>query len=101
MGCRIRRRRGRGSATPVFVVLVALFLLTAPCETSAAASGAPRAPSGPSAVPGNARATVRWTAPANNGFGITGYVITAYIGVTVQSSRFFRDAATTEIVTGL
>ena len=85
----------------MFVVLVALFLLTATFETSAAASGAPLAPTAPSAVPGNARATVKWTAPANNGSAITGYVITPYIGVTAQSPRTFASTATTEIVTGL
>ena len=63
--------------------------------------GAPLAPTAPSAVPGNAQATVKWTAPANNGSAISGYVITPYVGATAQSPRTFASTATTEVVTGL
>jgi hypothetical protein len=44
---------------------------------------------------------VKWTAPANNGSAITGYVVTPYIGATAQSPRPFGSTATTETVTGL
>jgi Domain of unknown function (DUF1929)/Fibronectin type III domain len=49
---------------------------------------APTAPSAPSAVnatPGNASATVTWTAPANNGSPITSYTVTPYVGSTAQA----------------
>ncbi|MBS4096720.1 MAG: fibronectin type III domain-containing protein [Sulfuricella sp.] len=44
-------------------------------------STVPTEPTGVSATPGNGKATVNWTAPANNGgSAITGYVVTAYPG---------------------
>jgi hypothetical protein len=48
---------------------------------------APTAPAKPTAVtgtPGNASATVTWSAPANDGSPITGYTITPYIGTVAQ-----------------
>ena len=41
---------------------------------------APAAPAASTATPGNASATVSWSAPANNGSPITSYTITPYIG---------------------
>src|SRR5207248_3032077 len=65
------------------------------------AVGAPAKPTAVSAVPGNAQATVSWTAPASNGSAITGYVVTPYVGTTGQSPRTFASTATTQTVTGL
>src|SRR5205823_524753 len=62
---------------------------------------APLSPTGPSAVPGNAQATVSWTAPANNALHVALPIFTPYIGATAQSARTFNSTATTEIVTGL
>src|SRR5207248_7066445 len=65
------------------------------------AVGAPAKPTAVSAVPGNAQATVSWTAPEHNGSAITGYVVTPYVGTTGQSPRTFASTATTQTVTGL
>ena len=40
----------------------------------------PGAPTGVTATPGNASATVTWTAPSNGGSAITSYTVTPYIG---------------------
>ena len=63
--------------------------------------GAPVAPTGVTAVPGNGSAVVSWTAPANNGSAITGYVVTPYVGSVAQPARTFNSTATTQTVTGL
>jgi hypothetical protein len=63
---------------------------------------APAAPTAPSATPGNARATVTWTAPVNKGGSpLTGYVVTPYLAGVAQPTRTFNSTATTEVVTGL
>jgi trimeric autotransporter adhesin len=69
--------------------------------SSPMAAGAPVAPTGVNATSGVASATVHWTAPANNGSGITGYVITPYKGGVAQPARTFASTATTEVVSGL
>ncbi len=62
----------------------------------------PGAPTGVSAVPGNAQAAVSWTAPVSDGgAAVTGYVVTPYIGATAQSSSLFDASATTRTITGL
>jgi hypothetical protein len=67
---------------------------------------APAAPTGTSAVPGNASATVSWTAPTDNGgSAITGYDVqySSDSGTTwtSASSAFNTSTATSETVTGL
>jgi titin len=63
--------------------------------------GAPLNPTNPRAVPGNAAATVSWTAPTtNNGAAITGYRVTPYIGTTAQTTVTVGTALSTTI-TGL
>ena len=60
------------------------------------------APTAVKATPGNARATIRWTAPTNpSGSPVTSYTVTPFIGTTAQTSRVFTSTATTEVVTGL
>jgi plastocyanin len=64
--------------------------------------GAPTTPTGVGASPGNATATVHWTAPAsNNGSPVSGYVVTPYLSGIAQTARSFASTATTETVTGL
>ncbi|MGH2835477.1 MAG: beta strand repeat-containing protein [Solirubrobacteraceae bacterium] len=55
-------------------------------------------PTAISATPGNASATVSWSAPAGVS-GITGYVITPYIG-SAQQSAFTATTATTSATIG-
>ena len=69
--------------------------------SNAVTVGAPLAPTGVTAVPGNAQATVTWTAPANNGSAITAYVVTPFIGAAAQPATTFNSTATTQTVTGL
>jgi hypothetical protein len=61
--------------------------------------GAPVAPAAPSATAGNAKATVSWAAPANNGSAITGYVVTPFVGTAAQGSVTFNSTATTQTIT--
>jgi len=63
--------------------------------------GAPNAPTGVSATPGDGQAVVNWTAPTSNGLAITGYTVTPFIGGVPQAPRVFNSVATTETVTGL
>jgi titin len=72
--------------------------------SAAVVAGAPTAPTGVSAVAGPTagRATVSWTAPSsNNGAGITGYVVTPFIGGVAQTPRTFASTATSQQITGL
>ena len=63
----------------------------------------PAAPTGVTAVRGNASAVVSWTAPANGGSTVTSYVVTPYIGATAQptTSVTGNPAGTSSTVTGL
>lgn len=62
----------------------------------------PAAPTIGTATAGVAQATVKWTAPGNNGgSAITGYVVTPYVAGVAQTPQTFVSTATTEIVTGL
>lgn len=68
-----------------------------PASDPVTPAAVPSAPAKPSAVRGNAQATVSWSAPASNGSAITGYAVTASPG---------GDTCTTEgalscMVTGL
>jgi predicted RNA-binding protein with TRAM domain len=68
---------------------------------NATAVGSPSAPLAPTAAPGNARVTLQWTAPANNGAAISRYTVTPYIGGVAQTPAVFNSAATTATVVGL
>ncbi|MGO9180446.1 MAG: Ig-like domain repeat protein [Candidatus Limnocylindrales bacterium] len=62
----------------------------------------PGAPTGLAATAGNAQVSLSWTAPSSNGgAAITGFVVTPYVGTTVQTTQTFTSTATTEIATGL
>ena len=61
----------------------------------------PGAPTGVSAVGGDADATVTWTAPSSDGGSpVTGYRITTYAGLTAQGVTTV-GVVTTDLVTGL
>ncbi len=64
---------------------------------------APAAPAAPTATPGNASATVTWSAPANNGSPITSYTVTPYLGSTAEPATKISGSppATSATITGL
>jgi hypothetical protein len=74
-----------------------------PSDQSVAVNvGGPGPPGTPSAAPGNASATVSWTAPTkNNGSAVVGYVVTPYVGGVARLPRVYNSTATTQVVTGL
>lgn len=61
----------------------------------------PGAPTGVSGTPGHQQVTLSWTAPADDGGGISGYAVTPYIGAVAQAPVMFADVATTQVITGL
>jgi Fibronectin type III domain len=61
----------------------------------------PAVPGTPTASPGDAFATVSWTAPSSHGSSVNGYVVTPYVRTTAQPSVTFNSTATSETVTGL
>jgi titin len=63
--------------------------------------GAPVAPPTASAVSSDTKAVVSWTAPANNGSPITGYVVTPVVGFFTLAPQTFNTTGTTATVTGL
>ncbi|TCB99618.1 hypothetical protein E0H26_03405 [Micromonospora zingiberis] len=88
----------RSGAAPVTVTVV---------TRGAAGSGSyvyaavPATPATPTAVAGVASATVSWTAPADNGSPITGYVLTPIRDGVAQSPITVDAATTTRTLTGL
>jgi hypothetical protein len=52
---------------------------------TSAAPTVPGAPAGVTATPGDASATVNWSAPGNGGSPITSYTVTPYVGSTAQT----------------
>lgn len=52
-------------------------------------------------MPGNAQASVTWTAPSSGGKAITGYVVTPFVGAVAQSPVTFGSTATTQVIGGL
>ena len=63
--------------------------------------GTPSPAVSPSVTPGNARATIKWKAPANNGSAITGYTVTPVLGAVAQTARAAHTTATTVTIAGL
>jgi hypothetical protein len=68
---------------------------------TAAPPTAPGAPTGVTAVPGNASATVNWTVPANGGSPVTSYTVTPFAGTTALTPVPVTAPATSTTVTGL
>jgi predicted phage tail protein len=62
----------------------------------------PTAPTLLAAVAGNAKATLNWTTPSNSASaGITGYVVTGYVGYYAVLHQTFNSTATTQVIAGL
>jgi predicted RNA-binding protein with TRAM domain len=64
---------------------------------------APAAPGTPTATPGNASASVSWSAPANNGSAIVSYTVTPYLGGIAEPATVITGSppATNATITGL
>ncbi len=75
----------------------------APPPSSTQAPVSNLTPTNVNAAPGNASATVSWTAPTiDNGSGqISSYQVIPYVGTVAQAPQTFNTSATTENVTGL
>ena len=88
-----------------FTVTATNGIGTSPQSAASNTINAPTVPGAPTigtATPGNASATVTWTAPGNTGgVPITGYVVTPYVGGTAKTAQTFSSTATSETVTGL
>ena len=67
------------------------------------AATVPAAPTGVTATPGKASASVSWTTPPDGGSAVTSYTVTPYIGTTAQTATTVtgNPPATTAIVSGL
>jgi alpha-tubulin suppressor-like RCC1 family protein len=63
--------------------------------------GVPAAPKDITVAPSATTATLHWTAPADSGSPITGYVITPYAGGTALAPQTFMSSAVTQTVSGL
>ncbi len=63
--------------------------------------GLPGKPGNVDAAPGNAQATVTWSAANNNGSPITSYIVTPFVGNVPRAAHTFNSNATSAVVTGL
>ena len=90
-----QRHRSDGDRWNMFVVEV--------LGASIASTTAPSAPTGVTAVAGNAAGDRLWTAPANGGSPITGYTVTPFIGAVAETPVPVtgNPPATTTSVSGL
>jgi hypothetical protein len=95
-------------ATYTFTVSATNAVGTGPASTpsNAVTPSVPTAPAAPTevtATPGNASATVSWSAPAADGSPITSYTVTPYIGTVAQPATTIAGAppATSATITGL
>ena len=71
-------------------------------RSAAVTAGTSVAPSKPTAVPGDRRATVSWRDPVNtNGGAVNGYRVTPYINGSAGAARVFDTAETHQVVAGL
>jgi hypothetical protein len=94
-----------GGATYTFTVQAASATgfgpESAPSNVVATPPAAPGPPELVTASPGNAVATVSWSAGLANGSPITGYVVTPYIAGVAQTPQTFNTTATTDTLSGL
>jgi len=63
--------------------------------------GAPLTMAAPTVMPGSHQVSLKWKAPASNGFAIKGYVVIAYVAGVAKITRTFHSTATSETFTGL
>jgi hypothetical protein len=90
---------GLANGTPVTFTVIATNSagnsLPSTASSSVTPATVPGAPTGVSAVAGNASATVTWTAPVSNGgFTITGYTITPSVGTAVTVGNVLSGTVT-------
>lgn len=98
----VRRLSGLTNGTACTVIAVnSRGPSPASAKSTAVTIGIPAVPPTATAAPGNAQATVSWTAPSNNGSAITSYVVTRLIGGVVSGTTTFAGTGTTGVVTGL
>ncbi len=91
-----------GTSYSVTVAAVNAVGTGLPSTAVAVAPGAvPGAPTGVNATRGNKSVTLSWTAPADNGRPITGYVVTPYVLGVALPSRSTGGPGTSFTVTGL
>ncbi|MEU4472490.1 fibronectin type III domain-containing protein [Micromonospora sp. NPDC023888] len=88
----------RASAGAVNVTVVTRGVAA---STSYVYAAAPAAPAAPTATAGITSATVSWTAPADNGSPITGYVVTPIRNGIAQPTQSFDASTTTRTLAGL
>ncbi|MCW2495751.1 putative Ig domain-containing protein [Jatrophihabitans sp.] len=82
-------------------VTVTVVLLGSAGSTTYTYLDRPAIPAAPAATAGINSATISWTAPANNGSAITGYVLTPYLSGVAQSPQSFDASTTTRTLSGL
>ncbi len=68
---------------------------------NASGYGVPTAPGSPAATGAANKATIHWTAATANGTSLTGYIVTAKLGATLEQSIAAPPGATTATITGL
>jgi RHS repeat-associated protein len=100
---RLHKRGATAWRAVILTAVSALFLGTlvvAPAVAHAAGPTAPGAPTAVKATPGNAQATVTWTAPATGGSPITAYTVTSSPGGFTAATTGAKTATVTGLSNG-
>jgi hypothetical protein len=69
--------------------------------TTTAPPTAPSAPTGVTAVAGNADVRLSWSAPDDGGSPVTSYTVARYVGAVLQARHTFASSATSHLLKGL
>ncbi len=96
-------RNGTASGFPTQTKDATNYWVDVMFTLSTGPASAPGTPTGVTATPGNASASVSWAAPPDGGSAITSYTVTPYIGTTAQTPKTVTGTppATTTTITGL